>query len=104
MAAFVTGTDARNPLVVHGPIMQHALELWVEAGIPPAIALKAAISDAMKALSTEKRFGTMRKGMGARRNRPRSGSVISSHKKPPRATAADRSRAAAGSLNASVIG
>ncbi len=61
----VTGTDAGNLLVIHGPTVQRELELWVEAGIPPAVALKAATGDAAKALRAEKRFGTLRKGMDA---------------------------------------
>ena len=35
----VTGTDAGNPMVVHGPGVHRELQLWVEAGIPPAAAL-----------------------------------------------------------------
>ncbi|MCU1260053.1 MAG: type transporter [Bryobacterales bacterium] len=61
----VTGTDAGNPLVVHGPTVQRELELWVEAGIPPSVALKAATGNAAKALCAEKRFGNVRKGLEA---------------------------------------
>lgn len=61
----VTGTDAGNPLVVHGPTVQHELELWVAAGIPPAVALQAATANSAKALGAEKRFGQVRKGMDA---------------------------------------
>jgi imidazolonepropionase-like amidohydrolase/ABC-type multidrug transport system permease subunit len=61
----VTGTDAGNPLVVHGPTVQHELELWVEAGIPAAVALQAATANSAKALGAEKRFGQVRKGMEA---------------------------------------
>ncbi len=61
----VTGSDAGNPLVVHGPTIQRELELWVEAGIPPAVALQAATLNAAKALRTNNRFGTIRKGMEA---------------------------------------
>ena len=33
----ITGSDAGNMLVIHGPTVQHELELWVKAGIPPAL-------------------------------------------------------------------
>ncbi len=61
----VTGSDAGNPLVVHGPTIQHELELWVEAGIPPAAALQAATWNSAKLLRMENRFGTIRKGLDA---------------------------------------
>jgi imidazolonepropionase-like amidohydrolase/ABC-type multidrug transport system permease subunit len=61
----VTGTDAGNPLVVHGPTVQHELELWVEAGIPPMVALQAATANSAKALGAAERFGQVRKGMEA---------------------------------------
>ena len=32
--SLVTGSDAGNFLVIHGPTVQHELELWVQAGIP----------------------------------------------------------------------
>ncbi len=40
--ALVTGSDAGNLLVIHGPTVQHELQLWVRAGIPAAVALQAA--------------------------------------------------------------
>src|ERR1035438_4288849 len=36
-ALLVTGSDAGNYLVIHGPTVQHELQLWVQAGIPPAV-------------------------------------------------------------------
>jgi nucleotide-binding universal stress UspA family protein len=38
----VTGTDSGNPLLVHGPAIHRELQLWVQAGVPPSIALQAA--------------------------------------------------------------
>ena len=61
----VTGSDAGNPLVIHGPTVQRELALWVEAGIPPAVALQAATAGAAKLLRAGERFGTIRKGLEA---------------------------------------
>ncbi len=61
----VTGTDAGNPMVFHGPTVQREMELWVEAGIPPAVALQAATATAAKFLRVENRIGMLRKGMDA---------------------------------------
>jgi len=61
----VTGSDAGNYLVMHGPTVQHELELWVQAGIPPAVALQAATSNAARLLRADKRFGTVRVGNDA---------------------------------------
>ena len=61
----VMGTDAGNPLVFHGPSMHHELELWVKAGIPAAVALQAATSNAARLLGAGNRIGAIRKGMEA---------------------------------------
>jgi imidazolonepropionase-like amidohydrolase/ABC-type multidrug transport system permease subunit len=61
----ITGTDAGNMLVIHGPTVQHELELWVKAGIPPAEALKAATYNAAKALRMDHRIGSIRIGLDA---------------------------------------
>ncbi|MFN7925165.1 MAG: amidohydrolase family protein [Bryobacteraceae bacterium] len=58
----VTGSDAGNDLVIHGPTVQHEIELWVKAGIPPAVALQAATGNAAKALGADNRIGLIRKG------------------------------------------
>lgn len=57
----ITGSDAGNMLVIHGPTIQCELELWVKAGIPPAVALQAATYNAAKVLRAEKRFGLIQK-------------------------------------------
>ena len=61
----VTGSDAGNFLVVHGPTVQREIELWVAAGIPPNVALQAATSNAAKLLRADKRIGTIEKGKEA---------------------------------------
>ena len=57
----ITGSDAGNMLVIHGPTIQRELELWVKAGIPPAAALQAATYNAAKVLRTDARFGLIQK-------------------------------------------
>ena len=61
----VMGTDAGNPLVFHGPSLHHELQLWVQAGIPPAVALQAATANAAKLLRAANRIGSIRKGLDA---------------------------------------
>ncbi len=61
----VTGSDAGNPLVLHGPTVQREVELWVAAGIPPAVALQAATWKAAKLLRADQRIGTIEKGKEA---------------------------------------
>jgi imidazolonepropionase-like amidohydrolase/ABC-type multidrug transport system permease subunit len=63
----ITGTDAGNTLVFHGPTVQHEMELWVEAGIPAQVALQAATLNSAKALGAGAgaRFGSIEKGKDA---------------------------------------
>ncbi|MDE3198566.1 MAG: amidohydrolase family protein [Acidobacteriota bacterium] len=61
----VTGSDAGNLLVFHGPTVQHEIELWVEAGIPAAAALQAATLNAARVLRADQRFGSIDKGKDA---------------------------------------
>ena len=61
----VTGSDAGNFLVMHGPTAQHEIELWVAAGIPVNVALQAATSNAAKLLRADNRIGTIEKGKEA---------------------------------------
>ncbi len=53
----ITGSDAGNLLVIHGPTVQHEMELWVKAGVPPAAALQAATFNAAKVLRAADRIG-----------------------------------------------
>ena len=61
----VTGSDAGNLLVIHGPTVQRELELWVQAGIPPAVALQAATHNAARLLRAERRIGSIQPGNDA---------------------------------------
>jgi imidazolonepropionase-like amidohydrolase/ABC-type multidrug transport system permease subunit len=61
----VTGSDAGNFLVFHGSTVQREIELWVAAGIPPAVALQAATGNAARLLRAENRIGTIEKGKEA---------------------------------------
>jgi len=61
----VTGSDAGNFLVIHGPTVQRELELWVQAGIPPAVALQAATSNAARLLGADAHIGSVRPGNDA---------------------------------------
>jgi imidazolonepropionase-like amidohydrolase len=61
----VTGSDAGNPLTLHGPTIQRELELWVEAGIPPAIALEAATYNGARLLGTASHAGLVKEGYDA---------------------------------------
>jgi imidazolonepropionase-like amidohydrolase/ABC-type multidrug transport system permease subunit len=61
----VTGSDAGNFLVMHGPTVQHEIELWVAAGIPPDVALQAATANAAKLLRADARIGTLEEGKEA---------------------------------------
>lgn len=61
----VTGSDAGNPLVLHGSTIQRELELWVEAGIPPAVALQAATYNAAQLLGVGDRIGLVKEGYDA---------------------------------------
>jgi imidazolonepropionase-like amidohydrolase/ABC-type multidrug transport system permease subunit len=61
----VTGSDAGNLLVIHGPTIQRELQLWVKAGIPPKVALQAATGNAAQLLQVHDRIGLIQKGHDA---------------------------------------
>jgi imidazolonepropionase-like amidohydrolase len=63
--ALISGTDAGNLLVIHGPTVQHELALWVKAGVPSGFALRAATLNAAKALGADKRIGSIEAGKDA---------------------------------------
>jgi imidazolonepropionase-like amidohydrolase/ABC-type multidrug transport system permease subunit len=63
--SLVTGSDAGNFLVIHGPTVQHELELWVRAGIPPKVALQAATYNAARLLRADNHIGSVRVGNDA---------------------------------------
>lgn len=56
------GTDAGNPLTPHGPALLAELALYVEAGLSPARALRAATLDAAKILRVERDCGSLEPG------------------------------------------
>src|SRR6478736_2905809 len=58
----VTGSDAGNPLVIHGPTVQQELALWVQAGVPAAVALQAATHNAARLLRADNRIGSIETG------------------------------------------
>ena len=64
-ATLVTGSDAGNYLIFHGPTVQHELALWVRAGVPPAVALQAATYNAARLLRAENHIGSIRVGNDA---------------------------------------
>jgi imidazolonepropionase-like amidohydrolase/ABC-type multidrug transport system permease subunit len=61
----VTGTDSGNPQLIHGPAIHRELQLWVEAGVPPAAALQAATYNAARLLRAGDRIGLIKKGYEA---------------------------------------
>ena len=61
----VTGSDAGNATVSHGPTVHREVELWVEAGIPHVAALQGATGNAAKLLGAANRIGFIRKGYDA---------------------------------------
>jgi imidazolonepropionase-like amidohydrolase len=61
----VTGSDAGNPLVIHGPTVHQEMQLWVAAGIPAGVALQAATGNAARLLGAANRIGRIAKGLEA---------------------------------------
>jgi imidazolonepropionase-like amidohydrolase len=61
----VTGSDAGNLLVFHGPTVQREIELWAKAGIPVSAALRAATMNGARSLGAEARFGSVTPGKEA---------------------------------------
>ena len=61
----VTGSDAGKFLVIHGPTVQHEMALWVQAGIPAAVALQGATSNGARLLRADNRIGTIHAGNDA---------------------------------------
>jgi imidazolonepropionase-like amidohydrolase/ABC-type multidrug transport system permease subunit len=63
--ALLTGSDAGNFLVIHGPSVQREVELWVKAGIPAPAALQAATGNGALRLKIGNRTGFLREGLEA---------------------------------------
>jgi hypothetical protein len=58
----LVGTDAPEPQVTPGFSLHQEMEMYVEAGIPPAAALKAATLHNARALKQEERLGSISAG------------------------------------------
>jgi len=63
--SLVTGTGSGTPLLIHGPAIHRELQLWVQAGIPPAAALQAATHNPARLLGASDRIGLIQKGYEA---------------------------------------
>ncbi|HEY3741355.1 MAG TPA: ABC transporter permease [Bryobacteraceae bacterium] len=61
----VTGSDAGNSTVSHGPTVHREVELWVDAGVPNIAALVGATGNAAKLLGAGNRIGLVKKGYEA---------------------------------------
>jgi imidazolonepropionase-like amidohydrolase len=61
----VTGSDSGNPAILHGPAVHRELQLWVEAGVPTAVALQAATYNGAQLLRASNRMGLIKKGYDA---------------------------------------
>jgi imidazolonepropionase-like amidohydrolase len=61
----VTGTDAGNPLTLHGPAIFTEMEAMQRAGMPARDVLLASTRDAARALGRLDAFGTIEKGRSA---------------------------------------
>jgi imidazolonepropionase-like amidohydrolase len=59
------GTDSGTPLVFHGPAVHRELQLWVDAGIPPEVALQAATHNAASLLGKKDNIGLIKAGYDA---------------------------------------
>jgi ABC-type transport system involved in cytochrome c biogenesis permease component len=64
-AMLVAGTDSGYPMAIHGASVHRELQLWVQAGIPPAAALQGATYNAARLLGAGQRIGLIRKGYDA---------------------------------------
>ena len=61
----VAGSGGGSPMLVHGPGIHRELQLWVQAGIPPVVALQGATYNAARLLYADQRIGLIRKGYEA---------------------------------------
>jgi imidazolonepropionase-like amidohydrolase len=61
----VTGTDAGNPLTLHGPAIHAEMEAMQRAGMKPAEVLRASTRDAARAMGRLDELGTIERGKSA---------------------------------------
>ena len=52
-------------MMIHGPGIHRELQLWVEAGVPPSVALQAATYNGARLLGAGNRMGLIHKGFEA---------------------------------------
>jgi ABC-type multidrug transport system permease subunit len=64
-ATLSMGSGSGGPLLVHGPGIHRELQLWVDAGVPAAVALQAATYNAARLLKADDRIGRVREGLDA---------------------------------------
>src|SRR5437764_12799004 len=60
-----TGTDAGNPLTLHGPAIYAEMEAMQAAGMTPMQVIVASTATASRAMGLDKRTGTIEKGKDA---------------------------------------
>jgi imidazolonepropionase-like amidohydrolase len=60
-----TGTDAGNPLTLHGPAIYAEMEAMQASGMTPMQVIVASTATASRALGLEKEIGTVEKGKSA---------------------------------------
>jgi imidazolonepropionase-like amidohydrolase len=60
-----TGTDAGNPLTLHGPAIYAEMEAMQRAGMPPMQVIVSSTAVAARAMRRETEFGTVEKGKDA---------------------------------------
>jgi imidazolonepropionase-like amidohydrolase len=60
-----TGTDAGNPLTLHGPAIHAEMEAMQAAGMTPMQVLVASTATAARAMGLGERIGTIEKGKEA---------------------------------------
>ncbi len=58
----VVGSDAGNPLTLHGPAIHLEMEAMVEAGMTPMEVLVSATRNGARAMGREQDFGTLEPG------------------------------------------
>ena len=63
--SLVIATGSGGLLLVHGPTVHRELQLWVQAGVSPAVALQAATYNGARLLHADQRIGLIREGYEA---------------------------------------
>ena len=61
----LTGSDAGDPYVIPGFAVHDEMQLFVEAGVPPLVALRSATLEAARALGVDDKIGSIERGKAA---------------------------------------